>query len=360
MADPSPDTALDARTTVLDSASLTGMDGLIGRLADKRVVFVGESHDQYEDHLVQLAIIRGLHARGKAVAIGMEFFQQPFQSDVDAYVSGRIEEPEFLKRTQYFDRWRFDYRLYRPLLRFARAQGIPVIALNLDAELTGKVGAVGLSGLTGPERDRIPKEIDRGDPAYRARLESAFKQHPAEQRRDFERFMDVQLLWDEGMAERAARYLAENPDRTLIVLAGEGHLEYGQGIPKRLLRRQRVESAIVLDGEGRRPDRAAADYFIYPERVELPAAGMLGIKLGDPSGAPGMRVDGFGDESGAKSAGMKPGDRILRIGGRPIADYADIRIALLDARRGQRVEVEIARPSARGQTARLTLQVELH
>ena len=39
------------------------------------------------------------------------------------------------------------------------------------------------------------------------------------------------------MAERAARYLQEHPEKTLVVLAGGGHLEYGQGIPKRLLRR---------------------------------------------------------------------------------------------------------------------------
>ena len=36
----------------------------------------------------------------------------------------------------------------------------------------------------------------------------------------------------------------------MVVLAGSGHLEYGQGIPKRLLRRVPVESAILLNDVG--------------------------------------------------------------------------------------------------------------
>ncbi len=128
--------APDPGTRVLDLGALSDMSDLLDRIADRRVVFVGESHDRYEDHLNQLAVIEGLHARGKSLAIGMEFFQQPYQAAIDAYVAGEIDEAEFLRRTEYFDRWRFDYRLYRPILRFAREHGIPVIALNLEAELT--------------------------------------------------------------------------------------------------------------------------------------------------------------------------------------------------------------------------------
>lgn len=113
----------DPQTRVLDLDALTDMDWLIDRIADRRVIFIGESHDRYEDHLNQLAVIAGLHARGKPLAIGMEFFQQPFQGAIDAYIAGEIDEAEFLRRTQYFDRWRFDYRLYRPILtsRVSRA-----------------------------------------------------------------------------------------------------------------------------------------------------------------------------------------------------------------------------------------------
>ena len=346
-------------TRVLDASALSGMDALLDQLADRRVVLVGEQHDRYEDHLTQLAIIQGLHARGKTLAIGMEFFQQPFQAALDDYIEGRIEEPELLRRTQYFNRWGFDYRLYRPILSFAREHRIPLIALNLETELTRKVGDVGINGLSKAERARIPAQIDRDDPAYRARIESVFKHHPADQRRNFEHFLEVQLLWDEGMAERAARALVEHPKRTLVVLAGAGHLEQGQGIPRRLLRRQPVRSAIVLNGQGRVPDPAVADFFLYPPPVALPPSGMLGVQLGREGDGSGVAVAGFADGSGAKAAGLQVGDRIVRIGAQSIASYADIRISLLDAAPGTTVSIEVVRGRVIGTGEHRSFQVEL-
>ena len=354
------DEILDTQTRVLDTASLGGMEGLLDALADKRVVFVGESHDRYEDHLNQLAIIEGLRARGRDLAIGMEFFQQPFQAHLDAFVAGEIDEPELLRRSEYFDRWRYDYRLYRPILRFAREHGIPVIALNLEAELTSKVGREGLDALTPEERARIPAEIDRDDPAYRERVKAVFDLHPPQEGQDFEKFLSVQLLWDEGMAERAARFLREHPDKTLVVLAGSGHVEYGQGIPKRLARRLDLPAATVLNGSRRDMDPEAADFLLFPRRVELPAAGMLGVLLDQPIDAQGARVQGFAEISGAKAAGMAEGDRIVRIDGRAVSAYADVRIALIDSRPGQRIPVEVVRPRTLGGDERLSLEVELH
>ncbi len=354
-----PTALKDNPTQVLDASLLTDMERLIDTLSDRRVIFVGEHHDRYEDHLNQLAIIQGLHARGKALAIGMEFFQQPFQEFVDAYVEGRIDEAEFLRRTEYFDRWRFDYRLYRPILRFAREQGIPVIALNLESELTRKAGDQGIAGLSEAEQARIPASIDRDDSAYRARLKAVFEQHPPTMRRDFERFLDVQLLWDEGMAERAANYLGEHPERTLVVLSGSGHVEYGQGIPSRLTRRQPVAMAIVLNGRNREPDPAAADFFLYPTRIDLPPAGMLGVSLDTDAKDSGMRIAGFVDGSGAKAAGLEVGDHIVRIGDQQIANYADIRIALLDAEPKHSVAVEVVRPHMLGADESKRFQVKL-
>lgn len=355
-----PDEILDTDTKVIDLSELTGLPGLIGGLAGKRVVFVGESHDRYEDHLNQLAVIRGLHEQGKDLAIGMEFFQQPFQEHLDAFVAGEISEKEMLRRTEYFERWRYDYRLYRPILRFAREQSIPVIALNIAAEITEKVGDEGLDALTEEERARIPAEIDRDDPAYRERVRAVFDHHPQAKEADFEHFLSVQLLWDEGMAERAARYLAEHPEKSMVILAGIGHLEYGQGIPKRLLRRQPMDAAVVISGRSRELDPDLADYLLLPRRVELPATGMLGVMLDLDSEGKGVGVEGFANDSGAQAAGMKEGDRIVSVGGEPIDSYADVRIALMDSRPGQKMPVEVMRERLLGGEERLSFEVELH
>jgi uncharacterized iron-regulated protein len=354
-----PDEIQDTRTRVLDPRTLTDMERLIDAIADRRAVFVGESHDRYEDHLNQLAVIEGLHRRGKDLAIGMEFFQQPFQGALDAFIAGEIDEAELLRRTQYFDRWRYDYRLYRPILRFAREQRIPLIALNLEAELTEKVGQAGIASLSPEEQARVPADMDREDPAYLERVKQVFEMHPGQEDRVFERFLEVQLLWDEGMAERAARYLTEHPEKTLVVLAGAGHVEYGQGIPKRVLRRVQVPAASLLNGSTRELDPAAADFLLYPRRIELPATGLLGVMLGKEIDAQGARVEGFAEGSGAKAAGIKEGDQIVRIGEQAVTGYGDIRIALIDSRPGQRLPVEVTRKRVIGGEEQLTFEVEL-
>jgi uncharacterized iron-regulated protein len=351
---------INTQTEVVDLSLLTGMEALVGKLDRKRVVFVGETHDRYEDHLDELAIIEGLHAKGEDLAIGMEMFQQPFQKDLDAYVAGEISETEMLRRTEYFDRWRFDYRLYRPILRFAREHRVPVVALNLEKEITEKVGDRGLDALTDAERARIPAEIDRSDTQYRERIRGVYDRHPRAGRASFEHFLDVQLLWDEGMAARGARYLKEHPDKHLVILAGGGHLEYGQGIPQRLLRRVKVDSAIVLNGTGRNPDPKLADYLLYPSPAELPAPGLLGVMLDTSSEGKGVLVRGFAQGSGAKAAGIVSGDRIVRIGEEPIGSYSDIRIALVDSRPGEKVRVEVLREHMIAADEQLTFEVELH
>ena len=348
-----------SRIPVVELATLLDLDTLIDRIADRRVVFIGESHDRYEDHLTQLAVIQGLHARGRPLAIGMEFFQQPFQEVLDAYVAGEIDEAELLRRSEYFERWRYDYRLYRPILTFAREQGVPIIALNLESELTRRVGEVGIAGLDDEQRARVPDDLDGGDAAYRERLKAIFAQHPNERGQDVEHFIEVQLLWDEGMAHRAASYLSDQSERTLVVLAGSGHVEYGVGIPSRLRRRLDVPVATILNGNQRSMHPAAADFFVYPQRVDLPEPGRLGVMLESGIGEEGARILGFAEGSSAQEGGLKAGDRIVQIGEQPIATYADVRIALVDGLPGERVPVSVLRKRTLGGDERLAYEVEL-
>jgi len=266
---------LECRT--LDLAAAPQLQSIMPRLARQRVVFVGENHDNYADHLVELAIIRGLYARHRNLALGLEFFQQPFQPALDAYIAGRIDEAQMLRRTQYFRRWGYDYRYYRPIMRFARAHHIPVIALNLPGEITSKVARHGMDSLTAKERAEIPHTIDRTDTAYRSRLLKVFSKHPHHRDTDFEKFLDVQLLWDEGMAARAAKYLRAHPGRRMVILAGAGHLQYGSGIPRRLKRRLPVSSAIVLNARENPLDPKVADILTLPAERHLPPPGRLGI-----------------------------------------------------------------------------------
>jgi uncharacterized iron-regulated protein len=333
---------------------------IVEALAPSRVVYVGETHTRYDHHLNQLAIIEALHRRDANLAIGMEFFQRPFQVHLDDYIAGRVDEATLLKRTEYYDRWRFDYRLYRPILRYAREHGIPAVALNMEQEITRKVGASGIDSLSAEERARLPADMDRDGKAYAERLHAVFAMHPEPkdgQQRDFESFLSVQLLWDETMAETAAAFLRQHPDHRLVVLAGSGHVAYRDAIPDRLARRLPVASSVVVQEEGGQIDVSNADIALLTEELSLPPVGKLGIFMEDT--AEGVRIGDVAHASGAKAAGLATGDYIRSLGGMSIADTTDLRIAMLDRRPGEAVDVIVSRNGTSGGNEELALRVML-
>jgi uncharacterized iron-regulated protein len=344
-------------TLALDLSTTSNLENLIPRLADMRVVLVGETHDRFDHHLIQLEIVRGLHAVHPKLAIGMEAFQQPFQRRLDDYVAGELSERELLRETEYYRRWGFDFRLYEPILRYAREQRLPLIALNLPVELTRKVGQRGIDGLSDEERAGIPEEIDRSDSAYQSRLEEIFAEHPRAGGQSFERFLEVQLLWDEGMAERAAEYLESHPEHAMVILAGSGHLAYGSGIPRRLVRRIPVRTAVVInDWEGELGPEIA-DFVLFPQRRDLPAAGRIGALLDEDPG--GLEILTCTSGSACERAGLESGDRIVSIDDEPVTDMADLRLVMWDKRPGDRVTMEILRERRLFGSRQLTREVAL-
>jgi uncharacterized iron-regulated protein len=319
---------------------LLPLDTLAGQLASKRVVFVGETHDRYDHHLNQLEIIRRIHQTDPNLAIGVEYIQQPYQSYLDDYIAGRIEERDFLRATEYYERWRYDYRLLAPVFRFAREHRIPMVALNVPRELTRSVAKGGMEGLTGKEREYLPQDIDRSDEAYKQRLRKVYEQHPPGNAEGFERFVEAQLVWDEGMAERAAAYMDANEGRRIVILAGAGHLEFGSGIPQRLKRRTNAEYAIVLSS-GSEVEPEIADYFLFSKKQELPPAGVLGVNLEDKEGE--VRIGSVTPGSAAEKAGVRKGDAIAAIDGDPVKRASDVRVSLWDKKPGDRVQVTMRR-----------------
>jgi uncharacterized iron-regulated protein len=99
-----------------------------------------------------------------------------------------MDEKEFLKRSEYFERWGFDYNLYKPILDFAKAETIPVIALNMDREIIRKVSKNGIDALEQDERDLIPARMDFTDREYRDRLHEVFEHHAKNEEKEFDNF----------------------------------------------------------------------------------------------------------------------------------------------------------------------------
>ncbi len=102
------DEFLNAR--VIQTAKISSMPGLTEKIKGRQVVFVGETHSSVEDHMLQMHVLETMYSQGWPLAIGVEWFQQPFQATLDDYVSGEIDERQLLRDTEYYRRWGFDSR----------------------------------------------------------------------------------------------------------------------------------------------------------------------------------------------------------------------------------------------------------
>lgn len=350
--------ALDAgRLLTVDLGRSQTLAEVVAELDDRRAIFVGETHTRYDHHLMQLAVVRAAHHRTPDLAIGVEWFQQPFQEHLDDFIAGRIDEAELLDRAGYYDRWRFDYRLYRPIVRYAREHGIPLIALNAAQELTSEIGRSGLADLPEDLRTQLPDGYDRSDRDYEQRLRQMFDSHPGGADRSFERFLDVQLTWDESMAQAAADYLRANPEKRMVILAGSGHIAHRSGIPNRLQRRlPGVRGAVILASEVHW-GIDSADYLVLSQPQQLPPPGLLGAFI--DRGEDGLRVSGFSDDSPLEDAGVSEGDVLLGIDGHPIANFAALKIALIDSRPGDVVQVSYRHTDWMGRERQRAAEVTL-
>jgi uncharacterized iron-regulated protein len=334
------------------------IESVVTDLSAARAVFIGESHDRYDQHLSELEIIRRLYERDpNRWAIGVEFIQRPFQSVLDAYIAGDISEREFLKKTEYFDRWGYDFRLYRPIFRFSKDHAIPMVALNADRELTERVGEVGLEGLSGTERERLPGQIDKSDDDYRERIQKIFKEHTQARGGDFEHFWEAQLVWDETMAERVTEYLSTHPEKAMVVLAGAGHMEYGSGIPNRVRRRMlQLRMALLITNDKPLTKSHLTDYSLVSKREVLPSAPRMGITTDVSDG--GVRVKSVTPGGPAFKSGIKPKDRIVAINDEEVKSPGDVSLALLDKKAGDPVVMRVQRGGAAG-TENLTFEMRL-
>jgi len=314
---------------------------LISQLKRNQVVFVGETHDRYDHHLNQLAILQALHQANPNIALGVEWFQQPFQPALTDFLAGRIDENEMLRRTGYFDRWRYDYRLIRPIMEYAKANHLVVMALNAPTELTHKISEGGLRALSPHERAQLPSAIAPPDESYRERLRQIFDMHSKEQGQ-FEHFTQVQRVWDETMAANIARFLKLNPHYNMVVFAGSGHISHGSGIPQDLATLMPdIKQTTVASTDPNEIQPDVADYSVLTEPLSLPPLAKLGVWLNNTKH--GLQIGEMAKGSAASQAGLRKGDRLLRLNRQKIQNMADLMLTLTQYQPGEPVNVSVER-----------------
>ena len=346
---------IEGETPAVHVPDVKNLSLVIDAVRSKRIVYVGEEHTNYSHHRVQLEVVKRFIGQGGKIAIGMEMFQRPFQAVLDDYINGTIDQKTFLKKTEYFTRWGFDYDLYKPIIDYAREHRIPLIALNIDREIVEMVSKKGIAALTEEMKAKVPADMDLSDELYKDRLKKIFAEHDSIKDRDFDFFFQSQILWDETMSQTVSDYLSAHPDYRMIVLVGSGHIMYGSGIPKRAFRRTGLSYAVILsDAE---LDKDVADYVVFPRHIEGPQPARIMVLLKEDKGI--LTVTGFTEHSISKKAGLLEGDIIRSIDDVPMASIDDVKIFLFEKKKGDTIRIDILRKAAGSPEQEIKIDVTL-
>lgn len=210
----------------------------LASVADADIVLVGELHTHPAVHLLQARLLAGLadmsRADGRALVLSMEQFTRADQPVLDAYLAGRIGESTLIREGHAWPNYPSDYR---PLVEFAKAQHLPVIAANAPKPLVSCVGQEGagwLDKLPASRRSQLAQTLTLGDDGYRQKFMASM--HHGDADSNARRFA-AQTSWDDTMAESMVNYLDKHPGQRIMHIAGNFHVEGGLGIASRIASR---------------------------------------------------------------------------------------------------------------------------
>lgn len=340
------------------TSDFSSFDRIIDELNKSRVVYIGETHNSLTDHRLQLRIIEALYKRDPNLAIGMEMFPSSKQPALDRYISGNtdIDEQTFLKESEYFKVWSYDYHFFRDIINFAKVRTLPVRGLNLNKEIVSNVFRSGNTDkLEETVLQSLPKERNLGMNGYRERLEAMHATHMqgSHGKGNAAGFIQAQGLWDESMAENIVNYLIKHPEQRMVVLAGSQHTRKDSGIPPRVKGRIDIKQSSVLN-IAKSTDQTnleeIADFFFISNPIQLPESPKIGIVLAPATkdSQNFLKISQISPHGKAEEAGLQAGDILKELDGFPIEEMSDLRIAMIDAEAGETVTIVILR--GEGQT----------
>jgi hypothetical protein len=253
---------------------------------------------------------------------------------------GGIGVAEFARLVDWDNTWGYPLELYAPILEYVAERRLRLVALNAPLEAVRAIGRGGLASLTPVQRAALAPALDLDDPAYRARLAEQFRIHGQQHGLAVEEnFFTAQVARDETMAERLARALSPWPDGggRAVVLAGGGHLSYGEGLPPRIARRlpgARLLTALAVPAaaaaalEGAGPEGWPADLLVVSGPAP-PRPPRLGVVLKPQEG--GLLIERVLPASAAEKAGWRAGDLLVSLDGVPLTRVKQIHDLLRDA-----------------------------
>ena len=234
---------------------------LLADLERCRIVYVGEKHTNAAHHGIQLKVIQAIFKKHSNLVVGMEMFDHTYQDVLDMWSAGELDQKDFLKKSHWYANWRFDFSLYRDILAFIRDNHLRLVALNIPNHIPPKIREGGIDNLREGEKKHLPQQINTTNTAHREYLQSVFDGHKHHFRGEveFENFYAAQSVWEDAMAEMISQHLSND---VMVVLAGNGHIQFKYGIPDRAFSRTGATfRTVYLAPVGSEVELDIADYI---------------------------------------------------------------------------------------------------
>ncbi|WFE69439.1 ChaN family lipoprotein [Thiomicrospira sp. R3] len=206
------------------------LEDLIQLASTKKVVMIGEHHNQFSHHFVQLSIIKFLHRKNPNLAIAVEWVQRQHQETLDSYMAGNVPFPEFLEAINYNMHWGFDVRNIMPVLEYAKEEGIKIYAMDSPKWLASKIYHEGINSLDPDQVNQLPELIREMSDSQLVELKSIMAVHNVSDEK-IERLVLSQRIRDAIMAEQIEKALANGGYDLVIALAGINHVLNHRGVP---------------------------------------------------------------------------------------------------------------------------------
>jgi len=343
-----------------DAAPARRLDerALLASLAKRRVVLLGEAHDNAEHHRWQLQTMAALHALRPGLVLGFESFPRRTQPALERWVAGVLSESEFLAAADWRNVWGIDPQLYLPLFHFARMNRLPMLALNVDKETTRAVREKGFDALEPARREGVTRPAAPSQ-AYLDFLYPVFAEHERERLPDkkpdkksieFRRFVESQTTWDRAMAQAIAEALAARPGVLVVGVMGRHHVAHGYGVPHQLADLGVRDAAVLLPWDQGADCAelvggiADAAFGVAAAPADSPRRARLGVRLEAAPG--GVRIVVVEKASVAEAAGMREGDVLIEIAGKPAKQTGDVADAVARQAPGTWLPLRVQRAGA--------------
>ncbi len=206
-------------------------DALAAAMRGRRIVVLGEVHDNGAQHALRLSALQALVASGARPALAFEQFDRERQPDIDRARRERPRDADFvIAQGRGAPSWRWEY--YRPFVQLALDHDLPIVAANLSRAEAMRLATAGAT--------RNLPDLPAG--FVRAHERAIAKGHcdllPAEA---LPGMAAAQIARDRALAEAIRPHAA----RGVVLLTGNGHARTDVGVPFWLTADERAASIAI-------------------------------------------------------------------------------------------------------------------